>query len=116
MRNEHQCGSHFGLEKIILSSYLSTTITQGFLTDYEGKASHARQHWTLGHVGTVEHRAGQRDQPRVDGGGCSLEAWLRSVLARIQMQVLVQCAHDGGTGCNLIGCSAQSFGAGGKTV
>ena len=32
-------------------------------------------------------------------------------LARIQMQVLVQCIHDGGAGCNLICCFTQSFGA-----
>ena len=30
----------------------------------------------------------------MDGDGCSLEEWLRSVLARIQMQVFVQCVHD----------------------
>ena len=38
------------------------------------------------------------------------------VLARIQMQVLVECVHDGGTGCNLIGYLAQSFGAGGNIL
>ena len=44
-----------------MSSYLSTTVTQGFLTEYEDKASHTRQHWSLGHVETVEHRAGQME-------------------------------------------------------
>ena len=109
--------SHFGLYKIIMSSYnLSTTVTQGFLTEYEDKASHTRQHWTLV---TVEYTARTRDDRRATSVDVVwrrgyVQFWrafkCRCWCSSVCMYILVMTS----AGCNLIGCFAQSLAPGGK--
>ena len=89
-----------------MSSYLSTTVTKGSLLSKKTKQGTQD---STGHLDMLDTELDTRVWRRG-----YVQFW-RAFKCRC-MLVQCTCAHDGGTGSILIGCLAQSFGAGGENT